>query len=67
LSWQAQKLAFKEEERMSKKKKTRTKPQPKEIPAQNPQGEASADDDRIGPMDFGGMPDRNLKKNLGCG
>ncbi|MEI9919215.1 MAG: hypothetical protein WDO14_10505 [Bacteroidota bacterium] len=31
---------------------------PKEIPQQN-------DDEK--PFDFGGIPDRDLKKNLGCG
>ncbi len=29
--------------------------------------EAPADPDETNPFDFGGLPDRDLKKNLGCG
>jgi hypothetical protein len=32
-------------------------------PASEPAQEAEPDD----PFDFGGLPNRNLKKNLGCG
>lgn len=41
------------------KKKEKDKPEKK----QPPEKEAEKDD----AFDFGGLPDRNLKKNLGCG
>lgn len=41
-------------------KKERTKPAEKKQP---PEPEAEKDNG----FDFGGLPDRNLKKNLGCG
>lgn len=41
-------------------KKEKVKPTEKKQP---PEQEAEKDD----AFDFGGLPDRNLKKNLGCG
>jgi len=37
---------------------------PKQIPSQDARP-VDAEDDK--PFDFGGIPDRDLKKNLGCG
>jgi len=54
-----------------KKKSKEKKPLKKIVPAetkQMPPQDASApagSDDK--PFDFGGIPDRDLKKNLGCG
>ena len=46
---------------MKKKPKKKAVKKAKEVKAQ----EQQIDDEK--PFDFGGLPDRNLKKNLGCG
>jgi hypothetical protein len=46
---------------MGKKKATK-KPREKEKKSPPP-----AEAEKKNPFDFGGLPDRNLKKNLGCG
>jgi hypothetical protein len=50
--------------RKSRKKsaKVTAKPVPKENPQQVPSEEKDTDS-----FDFGGIPERDLKKNLGCG
>jgi len=48
---------------MSKSKKQQ-KPAKKKEHA-GPKPDAQKDDEK--PFDFGGLPDRDLKKNLGCG
>ena len=45
-----------------KTKKTGDKSTPKPTPQEDIR---SAEDDK--PFDFGGLPERDLKKNLGCG
>lgn len=52
---------------MSKQKKVQeTKGKnDKKIPIKK--AENRSEDESLGRMDFGGIPDRNLKKNLGCG
>jgi len=52
---------------MSKRKKTRDKQESKNKSAQIKKVEETADDEKTDAMDFGGLPNRNLKKNLGCG
>ncbi|HMJ69528.1 MAG TPA: hypothetical protein VK508_11550 [Cyclobacteriaceae bacterium] len=47
------------------KKKGKTKKSAKVIP-QKPKDMPPVGDDEK-PFDFGGIPDRDLKKNLGCG
>jgi hypothetical protein len=48
------------------KKKKAKKPAGEKGPEPNKKGEPSAGGaDK--PFDFGGLPDRDLKKNLGCG
>jgi hypothetical protein len=50
---------------MSVKKRSKKK-EPKAIgPNQKPDAMAKQGDEK--PFDFGGLPDRDLKKNLGCG
>jgi len=44
------------------KKKDRKKPKPKEKKITKP-----TPSEKDESFDFGGLPDRNLKKNLGCG
>lgn len=46
-----------------KKKFSKNKVKDKPEKKQPPEKEAEKDD----AFDFGGLPDRNLKKNLGCG
>lgn len=46
------------------KKKTKPKKKVKPIPASNENKPATGKDERF---DFGGLPEINLKKNLGCG
>jgi len=56
----------------AKEKKTEEKIVP-EKPKQMPQNDERSGDVKTGrdddekPFDFGGIPDRDLKKNLGCG
>jgi len=52
---------------MSKKKKIQDREVPKDKPAQNKKMEERPDDEKTKIMDLGGMPERDLKKNLGCG
>ena len=52
---------------MSKRKKTKDKPESKNKSVQIRKAEETADDEKTDAMDFGGLPNRNLKKNLGCG
>jgi hypothetical protein len=47
------------------KKKQKTRKQKKLLPQK--QKDIPLQDDEQKPFDFGGMPDRDLKKNLGCG
>ena len=49
---------------MTKTKKNRKKNK-KETPASHPTEEGVTEDEKSG--DFGGVPQRDLKKNLGCG
>jgi hypothetical protein len=50
-------------------RKRKMKPALKAKPAVNQQQATSKEDERDneGPADYGGMPARDLKKNLGCG
>jgi hypothetical protein len=48
------------------KKKAKEKKAVKKIVTEKPK-EVPAQDDQDKPFDFGGIPDRDLKKNLGCG
>lgn len=52
---------------MSKRKKLKDKQESKNKSAQTRKVEETADDEKTDAMDFGGLPNRNLKKNLGCG
>jgi hypothetical protein len=52
---------------MSKKKKAADKPAPKDKPAKSQKGDEEQEDETTKTRDYGGLPDRNLKKNLGCG
>ncbi len=52
---------------MSKKKKVPDKQAPKDKPAQSKKVDKTPEDETTKAMDFGGLPNRNLKKNLGCG
>jgi hypothetical protein len=53
---------------MKKKKKQLTNPSEVKLPARKQHAkEVEAPVDEEKPFDFGGIPDRNLKKNLGCG
>lgn len=49
-----------------KSKSPKKKAQPVEKVTQTNPPAASAEEENK-PFDFGGLPDRNLKKNLGCG
>ena len=49
---------------MGKKDQKKPKEKPKEKPGKSVKSEQDQDEK---PFDFGGIPDRNLKKNLGCG
>jgi len=51
---------------MSKRKKIKDRHESKNKSAQTRKVQA-ADDEKTDVMDFGGLPNRNLKKNLGCG
>lgn len=46
------------------KKKAKVKKEAKPVPPKE-KDEPQQDDEK--PFDFGGLPDRDLKKNLGCG
>lgn len=48
------------------KKKGKQKTTPKKIVLEKPK-EVPQQIDEEKPFDFGGIPDRDLKKNLGCG
>ena len=52
---------------MSKRKKIKDKQESKNKSAQIRKAQETADDEKTDAMDFGGLPNRNLKKNLGCG
>ena len=52
---------------MSKKKKPADKRAPKAKPAKSQKVDETPEDETTKTMDYGGLPDRNLKKNLGCG
>ena len=52
---------------MSKGKKIKDKQESKNKSVQIRKVEESAGDEKTDAMDFGGLPNRNLKKNLGCG
>jgi hypothetical protein len=52
---------------MSKKKKLRETQGPKDKPVERRKVDETPEDEKTKAMDFGGLPDRNLKKNLGCG
>ena len=52
---------------MAKKKKAPDKQAPKEKPVQSQKMDETPEDENAKAMDFGGLPNRNLKKNLGCG
>jgi len=47
------------------KKKAKERKGAKKIVPEKPKQMPPPDDDK--PFDFGGIPDRDLKKNLGCG
>lgn len=47
------------------KKKAKEKKSAKKIVTEKPKQAPPQDDEK--PFDFGGIPDRDLKKNLGCG
>lgn len=47
------------------KKKAKQKKTPKKLPEKPNASPQQADEEK--PFDFGGIPDRDLKKNLGCG
>jgi hypothetical protein len=47
------------------KKKAKEKKTPKKLPEKPKSQPPQADEEK--PFDFGGIPDRDLKKNLGCG
>ena len=52
---------------MSRRKKVqeRKEKNDKKVPVKK--AENRSEDENLSRMDFGGIPDRNLKKNLGCG
>ena len=52
---------------MADKKKRKPKELPKVVPAKPETGNRAEDAEDEGRMDFGGLPARDLKKNLGCG
>jgi hypothetical protein len=52
---------------MSKGKKTKNKKEPKANAKPPETAEDRPDEGNTGNMDFGGIPARDLKKNLGCG
>ena len=52
---------------MSKKKKAADKQPAKDKPAKSQKVDETPEDETTKIMDYGGLPDRNLKKNLGCG
>ena len=52
---------------MSKRKRIKDKQESKKKSAQIRKVQETADDEKTDTMDFGGLPNRNLKKNLGCG
>ena len=51
---------------MSKKKKVPDNHAPKDKPAKPQKVDETPEDENTKAMDFGGLPNRNLKKNLGC-
>lgn len=54
---------------MSKKKKEKEENQPvKKMPSTEPEKPSTEEkSEPENPFDFGGLPQRDLKKNLGCG
>jgi len=53
-----------------KRKSVRTRIQPKEKTVARERGDQEKlgdENEEAGPFDFGGLPVRDLKKNLGCG
>jgi len=50
-----------------KKSKSEKKAIKKNITQTDQKAREHSKDEETNPMDFGGMPDRDLKKNLGCG
>jgi hypothetical protein len=48
-------------------KKKSSKPKAAAVPDEKGKNVAQVDDSENKPFDFGGLPDRDLKKNLGCG
>ena len=52
---------------MAKKKKAAHKQATKDKPAKSQKVDETPEDEITKTMDYGGLPDRNLKKNLGCG
>jgi hypothetical protein len=52
---------------MSKRKKMKDKQESKNKSAETSKKAETADDEKTDAIDFGGLPNRNLKKNLGCG
>ena len=57
-------INFRNEFPLMNQKKTKSKPKKK---ADNSLFKPSPKTDDSKPFDFGGLPDRDLKKNLGCG
>jgi len=47
-------------------KKSKKKAKPKDV-VPDPKSEGAVKPEKEKPFDFGGLPDRDLKKNLGCG
>ncbi|HEY0740432.1 MAG TPA: hypothetical protein VGD40_03185 [Chryseosolibacter sp.] len=52
---------------MDKKKKLKTRKVKEEVLKPSPERNAPIEPDEEKPFDFGGLPNRDLKKNLGCG
>ena len=52
---------------MSKRKKIKDKQESKNKSAQIRKVQETAEEEKTEAMDFGGLPNRNLKKNLSCG
>jgi len=56
-----------EESKVEPEKSSDAKPGPSESNEANGSKASNQDDEDSKPFDFGGLPNRNLKKNLGCG
>jgi hypothetical protein len=52
---------------MAKRKKVNDYQESKKKSTQTGKVEEAKEDEKTDAMDFGGLPNRNLKKNLGCG